>query len=67
MEDPPPFHTGTTELLISVLSEAHSLIHQNEAQPFSLANSGRESARVADDGNYAFYRPTDGLVYPMIQ
>ncbi len=67
MENLPPLHDGSVALLISVNTEAHSILLQNAVEPYPLANMGRSNARIADDGNYAFYRPTDGLVYPLIQ
>ncbi len=67
METPPPFHTNPVELHIAVTTEGHLSINQDAKAPYALMNSGNSSPRVADDGDYAFYRPTDGLVYPMIQ
>lgn len=65
--DPPDFHPGTVQGLMVLGNYSSPINLIDERSPLPFVNDRKALPRVADDGAFAFYRPTDGLVYPMIQ
>lgn len=63
----PDYYTGSVEVMAVLGDPPKPIALENPRADYELVNGRLPLKRVADDGDYAFYRPTDGLVYPMIQ
>lgn len=63
--DPPEFSTMPVVLYTELGNTVQ--VREVEGSNFIYPLTPRAVAIVADDGNYAFYRPVQGLIYPLIQ
>ena len=63
----PDWHTNPVVMINFMGDPIIPLTLQDPRQNFPVVCDRKANPRIADDSSYAFYRPQEGLIYPLIQ